>query len=207
MATIRITTCLISCSLVTLLLYTRPAMAQNSVLAPADSARIALAPNSTSEGAVTAVESATAEPSSIPATAAAPDTVTTGELRRLDAQWANATLRNDAQTLSQLMTSDYVSIGSNGQVLTRIDILQAIANDRVKIAVNKGFNYNIKVYGEVGIVLHNTSFVGSSYGKDTSGTYCSTSIFVRRAGRWQLASSQTTAIAQPESRTALRSYR
>lgn len=126
-----------------------------------------------------------------------PDTLTLGELRRLNQQWVDATVRNDAQTISQLMAPDYVSVSSNGQVLQRPDILRAIADGRAKALVNKAFDYQIRVYGDVGVVMHNTSFMGSLPGQKVSGEYRSTDLYVRRAGRWQLTGSHTTYVAPP----------
>lgn len=132
------------------------------------------------------------------AAAMAVDTVVASELRRLDEQWAAATVRNDAETLNQLLAPDYVSIDSKGRTVQRTDILRAIANERVKITVNKGYNYLIRVHGDVGVVMHHTSFMGSLNGQDTSGEYRATHLYVRRGGRWQLSSSQTTSVAPPD---------
>ena len=134
------------------------------------------------------------------ATPAAPDTASIRELRRLNEQWAEAAVRNDAETMNQLMAPDYVFINSRGQIQQRPDLLNAVTNGRAKTTVNKGFDYLIRVCGDVGVVMHNTSFVGSLNGKNTSGEYRATHTYVRRNGRWQLASSQATSVAAPDPR-------
>ncbi|WP_375418966.1 nuclear transport factor 2 family protein [uncultured Hymenobacter sp.] len=131
------------------------------------------------------------------ATSSPLDSLMVGELRRLNEQWTEATVRNDAQALNQLMAPDYVFVNSKGQVLRRPDILRAVASGRAKAVVNKGFDYQIRVYGDVGVVMHNTSFMGSLHGQSVSGEYRSTDLYVRRNGRWQLTNSHTTYVAPP----------
>ena len=176
--------------------------------APALPAPLTLTPAPPATGAADTTETApppaeTAAVAAAPA-AAASDTVATSELRRLDEQWADAAVRNDAETMSQLMAPEYVFINSKGQIMRRPDMLSAVANGRAKTTVNKGFDYLIRVYGDVGVVMHNTSFVGSLNGQDTSGEYRATHTYVRRAGRWQLTSSQATSVAPPDSRLSPR---
>lgn len=158
------------------------------------------APTAASDAASPAESAAAIAISAVPA---APDTVVLSELRRLSEKWADASVRSDAETMSQLMAPEYVSINSKGQVMRRPDMLRAIASGRAKIAVNKGFDYFIRVYGDVGVVMHNSSFMGSLNGVNTSGEYRSTHLYVWRKGLWQLASSQTTYVAPIDSRASL----
>jgi uncharacterized protein (TIGR02246 family) len=187
-------------------LLAQPVAAQTT-LAPADS--VLTAEPAPAPEPVIATEAAPAPEATVAAApvAATPDTVTVAELRKLDEQWADANVRNDAETMSQLMAPEYVSINSKGQVQQRPDMLRAIANGRAKTIVNKGFDYTIRVYGDVGVVMHNTSFMGSLNGQDTSGEYRSTHLYVRRDGRWQLTSSQTTSVASSDPRTTSLSAR
>lgn len=181
------------------------AVAQTT-LTPADSELTPTSAPPAASDAASAAEPAAAvvATSTVPA---APDTVVLSELRRLSEKWADAGVRNDAETMSQLMAPEYVSINSKGQVMQRPDMLRAVASGRAKIAVNKGFDYFIRVYGDVGVVMHNTSFMGSLNGVNTSGEYRSTHLYVRREGRWQLASSQTTYVAPIDSRASLSAQR
>ena len=165
------------------------------------------APASEAVAPVAAATAITIAPDSLtpPARAAQPstgDTLTKMELRRLDERWAEATLRNDAEVLSQLMAPEYVAINSRGELVHRIDILRAIAGGTTHIEVNKGYDYRIRVYGDVGIVMHNTSFMGSVGGQNTTGEYHSTYVYSRRSGRWQLVNSQTTHVVPVEVRSA-----
>jgi uncharacterized protein (TIGR02246 family) len=203
-----------------LILAAQPATAQTT-LSPADSVQMsapALAPETAAPMPEAVVQPAPVQAEASPdapavVAAAAPvapaiaDTVAFSELRQLDEQWADANVRNDAEKMSQLMAPDYVSINSKGQVMQRPDMLRAIASGRAKTIVNKGFDYHIRVYGNVGVVMHNTSFMGSLNGLDTSGEYRSTHLYVRREGRWQLTSSQSTYVAPPDSRATLSAHR
>ena len=178
------------------------AVAQTT-LTPVDSALTPSSAPTAASDAASPAEPAASAAIATSAVPAAPDTVVLSELRRLSEKWADASVRNDAETMSQLMAPEYVSINSKGRIMQRPDMLRAIASGRAKIAVNKGFDYFIRVYGDVGVVMHNSSFMGSLNGVNTSGEYRSTHLYVRREGRWQLASSQTTYVAPIDSRASL----
>jgi ketosteroid isomerase-like protein len=116
------------------------------------------------------------------------------ELLSLDQTWADAAIRNDAETISRLLADDFVGVNSQGEVIRKSNVLAAIADEAVKCDVNKGFDYIVKVYGNTGIIVHNTSFRGSAYGQDTSGEYRSTHVVVRREGKWVVVESHTTRV-------------
>jgi len=114
------------------------------------------------------------------------------QLLRLDETWAQATLRNDAETITHLLADEYVAVSSQGLVSNKADVLAAIANDEAKCDVNKGFEYIVRVYGNTGLVIHNTSFRGLLNGVNTSGEYRVTHFFIKRNGKWLVAAKHTT---------------
>ena len=55
----------------------------------------------------------------------------------------------------------------------------------------------VKVHGEMGVVTGRNTIKATYMGKDISGAYRFTDVFVKHAGRWQVLSTQGTAIAPP----------
>jgi hypothetical protein len=124
------------------------------------------------------------------------------ELLRIDEALAEATVRSDAETITHLLADEYIAVNSQGLVTTKKDWLASIANDEAHCDINKGFEFVVRVYGNTGLVIHNTSFRGSLNGSNTSGEYRVTRYFVKRNGKWLVAASHTTYVT-PARLTAL----
>jgi ketosteroid isomerase-like protein len=126
-----------------------------------------------------------------------PDAV---ELMRMEETWAQATIRNDAETITHLLADEYVAVNSQGMVTGKADVLAAIANDEAKCDINKPFEYIVRVYNNSGLVVHNTSFRGRLNGNITSGEYRTMHMYVKRNGKWLVVANQTTYVV-PERMT------
>ena len=122
------------------------------------------------------------------------------ELLRIEETWAQATIRNDAETITHLLADEYVAVNSLGLVTGKTDVLAAIANDEAKCDINKPFEYIVRVYGNAGLVVHNTSFRGRLNGNITSGEYRTTHMYVKRNGKWLVVANHTTYVV-PERMT------
>lgn len=122
------------------------------------------------------------------------------ELMRIEETWAQATIRNDAETITHLLADEYVAVNSQGMVTGKADVLAAIANDEAKCDINKPFEYIVRVYNNSGLVVHNTSFRGRLNGNITSGEYRTMHMYVKRNGKWLVVANQTTYVV-PERMT------
>ena len=122
------------------------------------------------------------------------------ELMRIEETWAQATIRNDAETITHLLADEYVAVNSQGLVSGKADVLAAIANDEAKCDINKPFEYIVRVYNNAGLVVHNTSFRGRMSGNITSGEYRTMHMYVKRNGKWLVVANQTTYVV-PERMT------
>jgi ketosteroid isomerase-like protein len=149
---------------------------------------------SASAAARSKAERARRAEASAKAAAAAP--ITSGadvdELMRIEEAWAQATLNNSAEVITHILADEYVAVNSQGLVSNKADVLAAIANDEVKCDINKGFEYIVRVYGNSGLVIHNTSFRGVMSGTNTSGEYRTLHMYVKRSGKWLVVANQTT---------------
>ena len=122
------------------------------------------------------------------------------ELLRIEETWAQATIRNDAETITHLLADEYVAVNSLGLVTGKADVLAAIANDEAQCDINKPFEYIVRVYNNAGLVVHNTSFRGRMNGNITSGEYRTTHMYIKRNGKWLVVANQTTFVV-PERMT------
>jgi Domain of unknown function (DUF4440) len=143
-----------------------------------------------------------AEAARIAANAAVSEGPDATELLRIDEVLTDATLRSDAETITHLLADEYIAVNSKGLITGKKDWLESIANDEAQCDINKGFDFVVRVYGNSGMVIHNTSFRGQLDGASTTGEYRITRYFIKRNGKWLVAASNTTYVV-PVRLTAL----
>jgi ketosteroid isomerase-like protein len=54
----------------------------------------------------------------------------------------------------------------------------------------------VRVHGDVAVVTSRNTIKGTYMGKDISGAYRGTDVFVKRGGQWQVLTTQATAVTQ-----------
>lgn len=183
--------------LVLLLGTTSPVWAQKKSSAKSRSAKLAAARVAQEKAERTRRAEAAAKLAAAMPVSEGPDA---SELMRIEEAWAQATIRNDAETITHLLADEYVAVNSQGLVSGKADVLAAIANDEAKCDINKPFEYIVRVYNNSGLVVHNTSFRGRLNGNVTSGEYRTMHMYVKRNGKWLVVANQTTFVV-PERMT------
>ena len=183
--------------LVLLLGATSPVWAQKKSSAKSRSAKLAAARVAQEKAERTRRAEAAAKLAAAMPVSEGPDA---SELMRIEEAWAQATIRNDAETITHLLDDEYVAVNSQGLVSGKADVLAAIANDEAKCDINKPFEYIVRVYNNSGLVVHNTSFRGRLNGNITSGEYRTMHMYVKRNGKWLVVANQTTFVV-PERMT------
>ena len=143
-----------------------------------------------------------AEAARVAANAAISEGPDADALRRIDEALTEATLKGDAETITHLLADEYIAVNSKGLVTSKQDWLAAIANDEGKCDINKGFEHLVRVYGNSGLVIHNTSVRGELDGRSTTGEYRITRYFIKRNGKWLVAAANTTYV-EPVRLTAM----
>ncbi|WP_460547573.1 nuclear transport factor 2 family protein [Hymenobacter daeguensis] len=180
-----------------LLLAASPTWAQKRGSAKSRSAKLAAARAAQEKAERTRRAEAAAKLAAAMPVSDGPDAT---ELLRIEEAWAQATIRNDAETITHLLADEYVAVNSQGMVTGKADVLAAIANDEAQCDINKPFEYIVRVYNNSGLVVHNTSFRGRLNGNITSGEYRTMHMYVKRNGKWLVVANQTTFVV-PERMT------
>jgi ketosteroid isomerase-like protein len=119
-------------------------------------------------------------------------------LLRLEDEYLYAEMRADAQFFDRIYTSDFRLTGSDGQVLNRAEALQWVSDyDGIYREISHS-DVQVRVYGDSAVVTGR--WIGK--GADEDGEFTDqtrwTDVFVKRDGRWLLASTQVTAIDDSE---------
>jgi ketosteroid isomerase-like protein len=117
-------------------------------------------------------------------------------LMQMERDWTEAALKKDAATLDKILADDWVGQGPTG-VATKAQTLAELKAGDYKLESQTLGDMKVRVFGDTAVVAGSDDEKSSYKGKDTSGHYTWTDVFVKRHGRWQAAASQGTRIMEP----------
>ena len=125
-----------------------------------------------------------------------PPTPAEEELIQLERAWDAAFVAKDMRFIERVLAEEFVATYGDG---TRGDKAAEMAqtidfDQRVDSSVLDSFR--VRVYGETAVVWFSRHMTGPKSGKIVAVTYRFVDVFVKRAGRWQCVSSQSTRVGQ-----------
>ena len=114
-------------------------------------------------------------------------------LYQLERDWAEATLKKDVALLDRILAKEFQANYDNF-VGNKKQILADLQSGREKVESNTNSEMRAVVFGDTAIV-HGLAIVKSSTGgKDTSGQWRYTDVYVKRDGRWQCVTGYSTKV-------------
>ena len=119
----------------------------------------------------------------------------TGELKRQSDKWNRAWLTKDVAAVQTTAAKDYMYIGPQGQVLRRADILKIVRSRSYRLARGKWTRICVSVLGsDAALVVDRFTGEGEYRGLRFTEDHRHTTVWVRRAGRWQVRLEHCSAI-------------
>ena len=119
------------------------------------------------------------------------------EVRQMQKQYADAIEAGDAAALGRIWSDDYTFTNGSGQVVTkaqRLANLKTGATD-VRSAVER--DIKVRVFGGDAAVLTSHVTLKARYsGKEGSGEYRNTAVWIKNPVGWQMVANQITQIAK-----------
>jgi ketosteroid isomerase-like protein len=114
-------------------------------------------------------------------------------LMQFERDWTDAVLKKDTAVLGKILADDWIGLGPSGTT-TKAQLLADVKSGENKIESQTLGEMKVRVFGDVAIVTGSDDEKSSYKGKDTSGHYVWTDVFVKRKGQWQAVASQGTLI-------------
>jgi ketosteroid isomerase-like protein len=122
------------------------------------------------------------------------DAAAVKEIKQLEEARNQAILRGDAAALERMTADDYTFITLKGELRTKADIVKGFSSGSFKYQSRSISDLKIRVYGEAAIVTGRSVQEGTENGKDYSGNYRFTRVYVKQNGAWKTVALQTTLI-------------
>jgi uncharacterized protein (TIGR02246 family) len=114
------------------------------------------------------------------------------ELKQIENDWVDASKNKNAEKLADILADSWVAHGWDGK---RTDKAKALAE--MKTPGNSLDNIEmgpmtVRVFGNTAVVTGSDTEKSMEDGKDTSGKYVWTDVFVKQNGKWRAVASQST---------------
>jgi uncharacterized protein (TIGR02246 family) len=126
-----------------------------------------------------------------PATGAGSDMATIAALIR---EWNAAVVANDPDAIAAFAEPDWVFVGENG-MLAGERFLEAVATGRVSHDFMTSEVQNVRVYGDIALVIARVRNSGMFEGAPFTLDEWSTDVFIRRGDRWRCVLTHLTSAA------------
>ena len=118
------------------------------------------------------------------------------DIKRLEEARNQAVLDGDVATLDRMTSDDYTFITLKGELRTKSDILKGFASGSFHYDSRQVSDLKVRVYRDTAIVTGRSVQKGIENGKDYSGDYRFTRVYVKENGHWSTVALQTTLIRQ-----------
>ena len=116
------------------------------------------------------------------------------EIRALETARNEAIVHGDAAALERMTSDDYTFITLRGELRTKAEIVKGFSTGAFKYGSREISDLNIRVYEDTAVVTGRSSQKGAENGKDYSGDYRFTRVYVKQNGRWQTVALQATLV-------------
>ena len=116
------------------------------------------------------------------------------ELKQIENDWADASKNKNAEKLGDILADSWVALEWDGK---RMDKAKALAE--MKTPGNSLDNIEmgpmtVRIFGNTAVVTGSDTEKSMENGKDTSGKYVWTDVFVKQNGKWRAVASQSTKV-------------
>jgi ketosteroid isomerase-like protein len=112
------------------------------------------------------------------------DSSVVNALKQLEQDMGDAMVRFDIDKLNQIYADDFATIGSDGRIITKKDLLRDFESFHDKLESFEIGPMDVQVFGNVAAVHGSVTEKRTRDGKDTSGEFVWMDLLENRAGKW-----------------------
>jgi hypothetical protein len=115
-------------------------------------------------------------------------------LMHIEQEVTDALIKGDTSVWERHLSDTYIFTGSDASVVDKTRMIADLKAGDLKYESSNFEDMKVQVYGNAAVVTYGTTDKGTYKGKDVSGKYRWTDVFVKRNGRWQLVAGQGTPV-------------
>ena len=116
------------------------------------------------------------------------------EIKALEEARNRAIVSGDAAALDRMTSDDYTFITLRGELRTKAEIVKGFQSGSFKYDSRTISDLSIRVFGDTAVVTGRSTQKGTENGKDYSGDYRFSRVYVKERGQWLTVALQATPI-------------
>ena len=117
-------------------------------------------------------------------------------LMQMERDWGQAAAKNDTAAVGKFVADDWVGIDFEGKSITKAE---AMADMKSGASTTQSYEIGpmkVRELGNTAVVTGSDTEKSTYKGKDSSGKYVWTDVWVMRDGRWQAVASQSVKVGK-----------
>lgn len=119
------------------------------------------------------------------------------ELIDIERQWDFAFEHRDTRFIANVLADEFIATYSDGSRGDKAQEVRLASEFNQQVDSSSMEDFTVRVYGDTAVVWFTKRMTGPKQGRPTTVAFSYTDVFVRRAGRWQCVSSQSSRIPNP----------
>jgi uncharacterized protein (TIGR02246 family) len=116
------------------------------------------------------------------------------ELKQLEKDWLEAQKAKDADKLGAILAEGWVGIGTDGKSTTKSEAMAHLKTPGYSLDSYEIGPMKVRIFGNAAVVTGSDTEKSMEAGKDSSGKYVWTDVFVRREGKWLAVASHDSKV-------------
>jgi ketosteroid isomerase-like protein len=118
------------------------------------------------------------------------------ELLKINKEYDEALVRGDIAALDLIFGDEFIYTSTSGEVVNKRQQLELVRSGLMKIASGVSDDLQVRLYGNVALVLGSFKARGQFKGQAFDSTERYTSVWIKRGRRWQLIAEQGTLVRE-----------
>ncbi len=121
-------------------------------------------------------------------------TSTERALLKIEQELVEGIVKSDWAVFDRYLAPGFVFVGPDGTIQDRVQWMADTKSGALKMESSKNEDMKVRIFADAAVVTYRSIDKGTFKGVDISGQYRWTDVFLKRAGRWQIVSTQGTPI-------------
>jgi ketosteroid isomerase-like protein len=116
------------------------------------------------------------------------------ELKQLETAWMDALKSRDAAKLGDILADSWVALNTEGETHDKARYLAGLKSPAKSLDSFEMGPMTVRFFGNTAVVTGSDTEKSMEKGKDSSGKYVWTDVFVKQNGKWKAVASQSAKV-------------